>query len=72
LAGKLIAARRRRGLSAKRAAKLLGVDEGTWGRWEQGKAPSYPAHRSLIATFLRSDFAMAASDIRTRAVNIRL
>lgn len=53
LTQRLVAERRRRGLSAKRAAKLLGVDEGTWGRWEAGR-PLSTIHRRLIATFLRS------------------
>ncbi len=33
---KLLSARRRRGLSVKRAARQVGVDEGTWTRWESG------------------------------------
>jgi transcriptional regulator with XRE-family HTH domain len=36
--GEQIAAKRRElGLPVKRAAKLLGVDEGTFGRWEAGE-----------------------------------
>lgn len=34
---KLILERRRRGLSVKRAARQVGVDEGTWTRWERGE-----------------------------------
>ncbi len=34
LSERLIAERRRRGLAAKAAAKLIGVDEGTYGRWK--------------------------------------
>lgn len=49
---RLLAERRRRGLSIKRAAKLVGVDEGTWGRWEQGRQASCPDHHALIAAFL--------------------
>ena len=37
LGEKLLAARRRRGLSAKRAAELVGVDEGTFAGWEREK-----------------------------------
>jgi transcriptional regulator with XRE-family HTH domain len=52
LAELLLAERRRRGLSAKRAAKLLGVDEGTWAGWECNKQPSRPAHHAAITAFL--------------------
>ena len=52
LAEKLIAERRRRGFSAKLAAMMLGVDEGTLGRWEHGKPPSCPTHQALIVGFL--------------------
>jgi transcriptional regulator with XRE-family HTH domain len=52
LADMLLAERRRRGLSAKRAAKLLCVDEGTWGRWERDRQPSCPGHHATITTFL--------------------
>ena len=33
----LLGARRRRGLEIRKAAELLGVDEGTWRRWETGE-----------------------------------
>ncbi len=33
----LIAERRRRGWSAKQAARIVCVDEGTWCRWERGE-----------------------------------
>lgn len=36
LAEALLAERRRRGLSLADAASLMGVDEGTWRRWEIG------------------------------------
>jgi len=35
LADALLAFRRRRGLEIRKAAALIGVDEGTWGRWER-------------------------------------
>ena len=35
LAEALLAERRRRGLSIERAAHEVGVDEGTWRRWER-------------------------------------
>lgn len=41
----LIAQRRRHGLSLKRAAEIVGVDEGTFGRWENGEWK--PQQRSL-------------------------
>jgi hypothetical protein len=36
LAEALVAERRRRGLAVEHAADLVGVDPGTWLRWEQG------------------------------------
>ena len=50
----LVAERRRRGLSAKAAAKLIGVDEGTYARWEEGR--TRPLNRAAcgVATFLRA------------------
>ena len=38
-AARLLAARRRLGLSRRAMARKLGVDDGTLGRWEQGGAP---------------------------------
>jgi transcriptional regulator with XRE-family HTH domain len=37
LAEALLAERRRRGLEIRKAAALVGVDEGTWRRWERGE-----------------------------------
>lgn len=33
----LVAERRRRGLAVAHAAKLAGIDPGTWGRWERSE-----------------------------------
>lgn len=33
----LLAFRRRKGLEIRKAATLIGVDEGTWRRWERGE-----------------------------------
>lgn len=45
LGEKLLAQRRRHGLSIKRAAEIAGVDEGTFGPWESGAWK--PQRRSL-------------------------
>jgi len=37
LAEALVAERRRRGLSIERASESVGVDPGTWLRWERGE-----------------------------------
>lgn len=37
LAEALVAFRRRLGLGIRKAAALISVDEGTWGRWERGE-----------------------------------
>ena len=48
----LLAVRRRRGLSIKRASELTGVDEGTFGRWESGKWEPQPRSLDCIRRFL--------------------
>lgn len=48
----LLAKRRRHGLSIKRAAKIAGVDEGMFGRWESGEWKPQPRSLPLIAWFL--------------------
>lgn len=51
LAERLMAERRRRGLSGKAAALMLGVDEGTFSRWEKGRTPQ-EFHRPCLGRFL--------------------
>jgi len=48
LSQKLSAKRRALGLSVKRAAQMMGVDEGTFARWERGER----AENELVETFL--------------------
>ncbi|MFZ5684278.1 MAG: helix-turn-helix domain-containing protein [Pseudomonadota bacterium] len=46
----LLAERRRRGWSLAQAAQALGVDEGTWRRWESGEwRPMARATQALSA-----------------------
>ncbi|MCC6579752.1 MAG: helix-turn-helix domain-containing protein [Phycisphaeraceae bacterium] len=40
--------RRVRGLSIKRAAKHVGVNEGTWAKWEAGSEPANNSHRDIV------------------------
>lgn len=47
LAEALLAERRRQGLEVRKAASGIGVDEGTWRRWESGEWK--PTRRSLPA-----------------------
>ncbi|MEO8114266.1 MAG: helix-turn-helix transcriptional regulator, partial [Phenylobacterium sp.] len=47
LAEALLAERRRRGLETCKAAALIGVDEGTWSRWE--RAEWKPTRRTVLA-----------------------
>lgn len=48
----LLAERRRRGVSVATAAELIGVDEGTFGRWERGEwKPQLRSHQ-LVAKLL--------------------
>lgn len=48
----LLAKRRAMGWSIQDAARQLGVDEWTWGDWEQGGMILYRNHRLLVARFL--------------------
>lgn len=53
LGERLRAKRRRSGLSIDRAAVLMGVDEGTLGRWERGEwMPRLGVAKAKIAAFL--------------------
>ncbi len=52
LGEKLLAQRRRHGLSIKRAADIAGVDEGTFGRWESGKWSPQQRSLPLVGAFL--------------------
>ncbi len=52
LGERLKAERRRRGLSIERAAALIGVDEGTFGRWERGQWKPQPRSLSALDSFL--------------------
>ena len=48
----LKAERRRRGLSIEEAARIVGVDEGTYGRWESGAWKPQPRSALAINQFL--------------------
>ena len=49
---RLLAKRRAMGWSIKEAARQLGVDQVTWGAWEQGGVILYRNHRLLVARLL--------------------
>ena len=51
LSERLAARRRANGWTIKRAAEQLGVDEGTWGRWEKTGIP-WKRHQEIVQTFL--------------------
>jgi len=48
----LAAKRREMGWPIKKAARVVGVDPGTWRKWERGKTILYGNHRERIAQFL--------------------
>jgi len=53
LAERLLAERRRRGLSISEAAAIAGVDQTTFAWWESGRRlPRYPRTKMLVAQFL--------------------
>lgn len=55
LGEKLLARRRRYGLSIKRAAEIAGIDEGTFGCWESGEWRPQRRSLPLIDQFLRCE-----------------
>lgn len=50
LAEQLLVERRRRGWSMRKAVQVIGVDEGTWRKWESGNLPR-PRERGKLAAF---------------------
>lgn len=52
LGERLLAERRRRGFTIQEAAETIGVDEGTYGRWESGEWKPQPRSVALVASFL--------------------
>ncbi len=57
---RLLAKRRAMGWSIRKAARELGVDEGTWGAWERGETILFRTHRARVATLL----GIAAKEIQ--------
>ena len=51
LSDQLIAVRRANGWTIKQAAAQLGVDEGTWARWEKTGIP-WKRHQAVVKAFL--------------------
>lgn len=65
---KLLAQRRRQGLSIKRAAEIAGVDEGTFGRWERSEWLPRRRFLPLILKFLRYSIYLKAPSNQRHAV----
>ncbi|MSQ50037.1 MAG: transcriptional regulator [Betaproteobacteria bacterium] len=63
---RLLALRRLHGWSIAEAARKLGVDEGTWGGWEQGHVILYRNHRALLARLLELSTGEVNQDMRVR------
>ena len=60
---KLLAERRRRGLSIAEAAHIVGVDEGTFGRWETGEWKPQPRTMDLVLSFIKCEVLMRAKKV---------
>jgi transcriptional regulator with XRE-family HTH domain len=52
LSAQMAELRRANGWTIKRAAEQLGVDEGTWGRWEKTGVP-WKRYQEIVSTFLK-------------------
>jgi len=65
LAEALLAERRRRGIEMRDAARLVGVDEGTWRRWEHAEWKATRRTVAVLDAFLRTDVRAAfPADVR--------
>ena len=53
LSERLAVVRRAMGWTVKEAAQQVGVDSGTWGRWEKAGVP-WKRHRAIVETFLEA------------------
>ena len=51
---RLLAKRRAMGWPIWKAARQLGVDEGTWGDWERGTVVPWPRYMKIVSQFLAS------------------
>jgi transcriptional regulator with XRE-family HTH domain len=63
---RLLAKRREKGWSIKKAADSVGVDHGTWANWEQGRVVLYRRHRVLIAKTLGLSFEALDQEMTAR------
>lgn len=52
LAERMLAKRRAMGWTIKEAARRLGVDSGTWAKWERSGVIAWSRYRELLAVFL--------------------
>lgn len=49
----LAALRRKNGWTIKQAARQLGIDASTWGRWDSAGIPG-KRHRGIVAAFIQA------------------
>jgi transcriptional regulator with XRE-family HTH domain len=70
LRDKLLAARRRRGLTAEATAALLGVDPSTYWRWECGQKPHRLTDRARCAEFIGGDVSSGAEASPTSDLSV--
>jgi len=62
----LLAKRREMGWSIKEAASVIGVDPGTWRKWECGNSIFYLKHRVRIAQLLQLSFDALNEEMTSR------
>jgi hypothetical protein len=58
------------GWSIKEAARHIGVNEATWGAWEQGGVFLYRNHRLLVARLLRLPEGEVDQDMGVRWIRL--
>jgi len=51
---RMLAYRQKHGLTTRAAADRLGVDQGSWIRWEQGERTPWPRFANRLAALLAS------------------
>lgn len=63
---RMLAFRRETGRTIGKAARQLGVDEGTWRAWETGTTIPWPRYVSLLEQFLVARRTTATHDPKVR------
>jgi transcriptional regulator with XRE-family HTH domain len=54
------------GWSIEQAAEVIGVDPGSWSKWERGQTVLYRQHRIQVASFLNISAVTLGKEMSAR------